>query len=141
MATEEEAQAAIDRINAGEDFAAVAQEVSTDTGSGAQGGELGWFGPGMMVPEFEPGVAGLEAGRGLGARSSRSSAGTSSSSTRPASSRPRRSRRCGPTSRRQVRDEAIQARLAELQEAGDVTQPEPGQFDPAVLGDLSLLED
>ncbi len=39
--TEEEAIAARERIEAGEDFAAVAAEVSTDTGSGANGGDLG----------------------------------------------------------------------------------------------------
>ncbi len=43
----------IDRINAGEDFAELAKEYSTDPGSGAQGGDLGSFGKGMMVPEFE----------------------------------------------------------------------------------------
>lgn len=52
VATQEEAQAALDRINAGEDFATVAQELSTDTGSGAQGGDLGWFGRDTMVTEF-----------------------------------------------------------------------------------------
>ncbi len=52
VATQEEAQAALDRINAGEDFATVAQELSTDTGSGAQGGDLGWFGRDTMVAEF-----------------------------------------------------------------------------------------
>lgn len=37
----------------GIDFAKVAQEYSIDTGSGANGGDLGWFGEGVMVPEFE----------------------------------------------------------------------------------------
>lgn len=43
----------IARINAGEDFAALAKEFSDDTGSGAQGGALGAFTKGAMVPEFE----------------------------------------------------------------------------------------
>lgn len=34
-------------------FAALARQKSVDTGSGAQGGELGWFVKGMMVPPFE----------------------------------------------------------------------------------------
>jgi len=42
-----------DRLAKGEDFAAVARELSTDTGSAAKGGDLGWFGRGAMVAEFE----------------------------------------------------------------------------------------
>lgn len=41
------------RILAGEDFAALARQYSDDTGSGAQGGDLGWFGPGQMVAPFD----------------------------------------------------------------------------------------
>lgn len=47
------AQAALDRLNGGEDFAAVAEDVSTDPGSAAQGGELGEISRGQTVPEFE----------------------------------------------------------------------------------------
>lgn len=41
------------RLLAGEDFAAIAKVESDDAGSGAQGGELGEFKKGMMVPPFE----------------------------------------------------------------------------------------
>ena len=40
------------RILAGEDFAALASQYSDDTGSGAQGGDLGWFGREQMVAPF-----------------------------------------------------------------------------------------
>ncbi|MBI2757074.1 MAG: peptidylprolyl isomerase [Chloroflexi bacterium] len=42
-----------DRLAKGEDFTAVAKEVSIDTGSAPKGGDLGWFGKGVMIPEFE----------------------------------------------------------------------------------------
>lgn len=53
VATPEEAAAAQARIAAGEDFAAVASEISIDPGSGANGGELGCVPSGSFVPEFE----------------------------------------------------------------------------------------
>ena len=50
--TEDEAKAIIEQLNGGADFAALAKEKSTDKGSGANGGELGWFAKDVMVKEF-----------------------------------------------------------------------------------------
>ena len=50
VATEEEAQAALDRLAAGEDFAAVAADVSLDTSS--EGGDLGCVQAGALAPSF-----------------------------------------------------------------------------------------
>lgn len=51
--SEAKAKAVIDLLENGSDFAKLAQEYSQDTGSGAQGGDLRWFGKGAMVSEFE----------------------------------------------------------------------------------------
>jgi peptidyl-prolyl cis-trans isomerase C len=59
--TEAEAKAALDRVNKGEDFAKVADEVSKDPGS--QGGDLGWFTKDKMVPEFGEAAFKLEPGQ------------------------------------------------------------------------------
>ena len=50
---EEKAKEIKAKLEAGENFEELAKENSTDTGSAAKGGDLGWFGPGAMVPEFE----------------------------------------------------------------------------------------
>lgn len=50
----------LDKLKDGDDFAALAVEFSKDTGSAVKGGDLGWFGTGMMVPEFETAAFALE---------------------------------------------------------------------------------
>lgn len=48
------------KLDQGEDFATLAKENSTDPGSAEQGGDLGWFGAGAMVPEFEEAAYALD---------------------------------------------------------------------------------
>jgi len=139
--TEEEAQAVMERLGAGEDFAEIAKEVSTDPGSGAQGGSLGWFAEGMMVEPFQNAVAELEKGE---------------TTETPVETqfgfhiiRLDDTRSQEPPALEEVRDDLasqiqqskIEERLVELESEADVTRPEEGAFDPTVLTNLDLLEE
>ncbi|MFT7592854.1 MAG: peptidyl-prolyl cis-trans isomerase C [Paracoccaceae bacterium] len=60
--TEDEAKAIKADLDSGADFAATAMEKSTGP-SGPSGGDLGWFGIGAMVPEFETAVVSMDPGQ------------------------------------------------------------------------------
>ena len=62
VATEDEAKAIKTELDGGADFAELAKAKSTDTGSGANGGDLGWFGTGAMVKPFEDAVIAAKVG-------------------------------------------------------------------------------
>ncbi|HEX6852682.1 MAG TPA: peptidylprolyl isomerase [Candidatus Polarisedimenticolaceae bacterium] len=47
------AESVLKRAQGGEDFAALARAMSQDQGSAPNGGDLGWFGRGDMVPAFD----------------------------------------------------------------------------------------
>ena len=50
------------RLDAGEDFATLAKELSDDKASAQKGGDLGWFGIGRMVRDFEVATYALNPG-------------------------------------------------------------------------------
>lgn len=60
--TEDEAKAIIKELDAGKDFAKLAKEKSTDPNK-SDGGDLGFFKKGQMVPEFEAAAFALEKGK------------------------------------------------------------------------------
>lgn len=60
--TEKEAAAALERLNKGEKFANIAQEISICP-SKKRGGDLGIFGRGKMVKEFEQAAFSLQKGQ------------------------------------------------------------------------------
>jgi len=61
VTTEDEAKAVKAELDGGADFQKVAEEKSTGP-SGPNGGDLGWFGKGMMVEPFETAVMAMQPG-------------------------------------------------------------------------------
>lgn len=136
--TEEEALAAKARVDGGEDFANVARDVSTGP-TGPNGGNLGWFSAGMMVPAFEEAVANMAPGDvsdpvltqfgwhivTLNESRTLELPGLEEIRSELAN---------------EVREAAVTNRIEELRAAADITMPEDGAFDPAILLNLDLLE-
>jgi peptidyl-prolyl cis-trans isomerase C len=60
--TKEEAEAIIKELDKGADFEKLAKEKSTD-GAAPEGGDLGWFSQGQMVPEFDKAAFALKVGQ------------------------------------------------------------------------------
>lgn len=136
--TEERAAELKAEIEGGADFAELARAHSTDPGSGPAGGELGWFGLGMMVKPFEDAVVALEPGQ----------------ISDPVQSqfgwhivKLTETREATPPTLDEVRDElaaeieraTVEAHLAALAEGAEVTRSAEG-IDPAALRDQTLLD-
>jgi len=126
--TEEEAQAAKARLDEGAEFADVARDVSTGP-TGPNGGNLGWFGPGAMVPEFETAITALEPGQVTEPFETQFGwhVATLMDELRLELSS-------------ELQEAAITARLEELAAAQDVVKPADGDFDPNIINQVELLE-
>ena len=135
--TEEEAAALITRLNAGEEFAAVAQEASSDS-SAASGGQMYGFESGKMVPDFEAAVVALE----VGAVSAPVQTQFGWHVVKLNETRLREIptlEQVADELRPQVERAAVQTRLDELTAAAKVERPGEG-IDPALIKNLDLLE-
>ncbi len=126
------------QLDGGADFAELAKANSTDTGSGANGGDLGWFGMGMMVKPFEDAVMALKPGEVSAPFESQFGWHIVSLVE---------TREVAPPTLEEMREElamevenaAIEAHVASLLNAATVEKPSPG-IDPAVLKDLTVLD-
>jgi len=137
--TQEEAAEIKDLVVGGADFAETAQERSTGP-SGSSGGELGWFGPGMLVAPFEEALTTMETGdvsepvqtqfgwHIVKLNDTRMQAAPALDEIRQEIVS-------------QLQESALQARLDELGESAEVDRAADGDFDPAVINDLGLIED
>ena len=136
--TEEEAQAAKARIDEGAVFGDVARDVSTGP-TGPNGGDLGWFGPGAMVPEFETAVTTLEPG-GV-TDPFQTQFGWHVATLIELRTQPRPTLEdMTPQLTAQLQEEAVSARLEELAEDIVIEKPEAGKFDPNLIDQNELLE-
>lgn len=63
VSDEEVAKRTVERLREGESFEALAAELSNDTSNNTTGGDLGWFGRGAMVKEFEDAAFALQPGQ------------------------------------------------------------------------------
>ncbi len=135
--TEEEALEVKALLDGGADFAETAKEKSTGP-SGPSGGELGWFGKGMMVEPFEVAVLEMAAGDVSGPVQTQFGwhiIKVNETGTVPI------------PPLEQVRSEIeerlnqafVESLIAEYSEAAEIVKPETA-IDPAVIRDMELLE-
>lgn len=136
--TEEEAIAAKTRIDAGEEFADVARDVSTGP-TGPNGGNLGWFGKGQMVAEFEATTVALTVGDVSDPVQTQFGWHVVTLLDTRNKDVPTldavRQELFG-----EIQEAAIQARLSELTEAATIVKPEADAFDPSLISNLDLLD-
>ncbi|MFT7371267.1 MAG: peptidyl-prolyl cis-trans isomerase C [Octadecabacter sp.] len=137
--TEEEAVEIKAMIDDGADFAETAIEKSTGP-SGPAGGDLGWFGPGMMVPAFEEAVLLLEANAVSAPVQTQFGWHIVKLNEVRVTPRPTLDDlRAELTA--SIQQQGLDALIMTLTESANITLPEEGQFDFSLIQNLQLLED
>jgi len=136
--TEEEAAAIVAELGEGADFATLAQERSTGP-SGPNGGSLGWFSTGMMVPSFEEAVITLEPGEvSAPVQTEFGWHVITLNETREAPVPSLEDVRA--TLRAELQQAAVEARIAELTDTADISRSVDG-LDPSLISQMDLLAD
>lgn len=136
--TEEEAAALVADLADGAEFGALAREHSTGP-SGPNGGDLGWFSEGMMVPPFEEAVLALEVGEVSEPVETQFGWHVIVLNDTRQTTAPELEAVRGEIEM-QVQQDAVQALVDSLTAEADVVRPDE-PLDPAVLSDMSLLAD
>ncbi|UYV37431.1 peptidylprolyl isomerase [Rhodobacteraceae bacterium D3-12] len=128
----------VEELKGGADFAALAKKHSTGP-SGPSGGDLGWFGTGRMVPEFESAVVALEPGAVSAPVKTKFGWHVIKLMETRLAEAPKfdavRAQIEG-----ELRNELVDARIEELKKAAKIDMPDEKAFDPAILGNAALLE-
>lgn len=138
LETEDAAKDMIDRLSKGADFAELARAHSTGP-SGPNGGDLGWFGDGMMVAEFETAVKALEPGAiSAPVQTQFGWHVIQLNDTRPVTAPEFEEVQAELAA--DLQREVVETRIRELQEGATITKLEADKIDSAVIKDVSLLE-
>ena len=137
LETEEDAQAVKEELDGGADFTALAKERSTGP-SGPNGGELGWFGLGMMVQPFEEAVVSMEVGEISGPIQTQFGwhilrLNETRMSQAPSLDEVRQELAAD------IQNAAITERVTEATESADITRSAE-EIDPSVIKDISLID-
>ncbi|MCA2006071.1 MULTISPECIES: peptidylprolyl isomerase [Tritonibacter] len=138
LESEEDAVSIKEQLDAGADFAALAKESSTGP-SGPNGGELGWFENGRMVPEFEAAVAEMRPGEVSDPVQTQFGWHIIKLNDR---------RKLEAPDYEDVREEiglelaqqAVEDRINQLTASATIDRPEIENLEPSVLRDMSLIE-
>lgn len=137
--SEEEAAAIVDELNGGADFAEVARTKSTGP-SGPNGGQLGWFAAGMMVPEFQTAVEELEVGAISGPVQTQFGWHVIILNEKRTKEAPALDAVRGEIEN-QLSQQAVTQKIDELTNAAEVTRTAKEEVDTSVLSNIGLLED
>ncbi|KUJ78094.1 peptidylprolyl isomerase [Ruegeria marisrubri] len=137
--TEEEAKAIKAELDNGADFAELAKEKSTGP-SGPNGGELGWFGKGMMVPEFEQAVIGLEKGQISEPVQTQFGWHVVILNDKRTAAAPELDEVRGELAQK-IQQDAIQAKIDELSKGAQIERPALEGVGPEVIRQLDLVQE
>lgn len=136
--TEDEAKDLITQLNDGADFAELAKEKSTGP-SGPNGGDLGWFGQGMMVKPFEEAVLSLEPGQiSAPVNTQFGWHVVKLNDTRMKGAPPIDEVREELAAK--IENDAVEQAVQKLLDAAKIDRIDLDTVDPTALGDLSLLD-
>ena len=125
-------------IEGGADFAEMARTHSTGP-SGPNGGELGWFGKGMMVAEFEEAVLAMDVGEVAGPVQTQFGWHVIKLNETRQTDAPSLDQVRGTLSQ-EIQRAAIETLISGATEGAEITRAEDGTIPATVLSDLSLLE-
>ncbi|PVA10731.1 peptidylprolyl isomerase [Pelagivirga sediminicola] len=137
--TEDAAKALVEEARGGAEFAELAKEHSTGP-SGPGGGDLGWFSDGMMVEPFQEAVEQMEPGSVSDPVQTQFGWHVIKLDETRVKDAPKLED-VRAEIEEALRQKAIEDRIAELQEAGEIDRSTGDAMDPAVLNQLELLDE